>query len=51
MSLISCNSNCIYQKDGYCELNEVPPSSCMPAKNCECIHFVERKVISGDEHK
>ena len=52
MSLIHCSSNCLYQHDGYCELDKAAEIT-----NCEktggCLHFVppKSKNTDGEAHK
>lgn len=39
MSLITCNDDCIYQKDGYCMLET--PSVSNNHLNTECIYYTK----------
>ena len=41
MNMIACSENCIYQKDGYCEL-ETPAAISNNIKDIGCAHFVMR---------
>ncbi len=41
MTNINCTSNCIYQKDGKCNLNIVTAASV--TANNSCIYFVKRE--------
>lgn len=39
MSLIGCTSQCLYQKDGYCQLDRAM-SSGEPTADHPCVNFV-----------
>ena len=39
MSLIPCNSNCVYHVDGICPLDRHPAAG-LPALGGACIHFI-----------
>lgn len=41
MNLIQCASNCIFQKDGYCELESI---SFVNSVNKSCPHFKEKSA-------
>ncbi len=46
MSLIGCTSQCLYQKDGYCQLDRAM-SSGEPTADHPCVNFVPR---ASQEH-
>ncbi len=39
MSLIGCTSDCLYQKDGYCQLKRAM-SSGRPSQEHPCVNYV-----------
>lgn len=45
MSLIGCTSDCLYQKDGYCQL-ERAMSSGEPSEEHPCVNYVPRSQDS-----
>lgn len=46
MSLIGCTSDCLYQKDGYCQL-ERAMSSGTPNGEHPCVNYVQRSQKNG----
>ncbi len=44
MSLINCNKNCLYQKEGYCKLNRI--SSVSNLKSGDCCHYIPNKIVT-----
>lgn len=40
MSLITCDNDCIYQKDGYCML-ETPSVVNNKSLNKNCVHYIK----------
>lgn len=46
MSLIGCTSDCLYQKDGYCQL-ERAMSSGTPTGEHPCVNYVQRSHEGG----
>lgn len=42
MSLIACDSNCSYQRDGYCRLDSAAEVT-NEKKSGGCVYFIERK--------
>lgn len=48
MSLISCTSDCLYQKDGYCQL-ERAMSSGEPSSAHPCVNYVSRSLQDGGQ--
>lgn len=42
MSLITCSSDCVYQKDGYCELETL--STINGHQMHHCMHYIARGV-------
>lgn len=41
MSLIACAAQCVYQTDGYCNLNEIPCSA-GESGGADCSYFIQR---------
>lgn len=48
MSLIGCTSDCLYQKDGYCQL-ERAMSSGEPSADHPCVNYVPRALQNGGQ--
>ncbi len=46
MSLIGCTSDCLYQKDGYCQLDQAM-SSGEPSNAHPCVNYVPRSQDGG----
>ncbi len=46
MSLIGCTSDCLYQKDGYCQLDQAM-SSGEPSSAHPCVNYVPRSQDGG----
>lgn len=46
MSLIGCTSDCLYQKDGYCQLQRAM-SSGEPSGANPCVNYVPRSQEGG----
>ena len=49
MCLIPCSENCIYQTEGYCNLDT--PGSVTNSKGNGCIHFVRREELPRQPKK
>lgn len=47
MTNINCTSNCVYQKDGKCQLDNVTAVS--NTLNESCVYFTEKKEKSKKE--
>ena len=48
MSLIGCTSDCLYQNDGYCQL-ERAMSSGEPNPDHPCVNYVPRALQNGGQ--
>ncbi len=46
MSLIQCDDDCIYQKDGYCQLDA--PTVITNHTGLGCVHYVKRTDAGRD---
>ncbi|MDD6237768.1 MAG: hypothetical protein PUB00_10400 [Clostridiales bacterium] len=40
MNMISCNTDCVYQKDGFCNLNFIPEISSTAVGGC---HYYKKE--------
>lgn len=51
MTLISCNSNCIYEENGYCNLNQA--AAVGVDSETGCIHYIpkEKPKYKAEEKK
>ena len=47
MSIIQCDEDCIYQKDGYCQLEL--PSAITNYTGDGCVHFI--RVVPKDQYE
>ena len=46
MSLIPCTGQCVYQKDGYCNLERAASSGVTSnSVSSACVNFVEKKKL------
>lgn len=48
MCLIPCNDDCMYQKDGYCELNA--PAFITNNSEKGCVHYVKFNNTNNDKN-
>lgn len=49
MNMISCNADCVYQKDGYCDLNFIPEIS--GSAVCGCHYYKRENTENSEEEK
>jgi len=45
MTNINCLSNCIYEKNGKCNLNYIGPSSSISNTETDCAYFIEKQTL------
>lgn len=48
MSLISCTSDCLYQKDGYCQLERAMSSGELSGAS-PCVNYVPKSSQDGGQ--
>ncbi len=48
MSLIGCTSDCLYQKDGYCQLDKAM-SSGDPSAEHPCVNYVPKSLQNSGQ--
>ncbi len=43
MNLITCSHDCVYQKDGYCNLEHAASMGTQIQQDADCIYYIRRE--------